>query len=72
MAKKSIKTLPVVKAFAEYFIRKGKKDSKLKRADYVSVNVEYSTRGLVYVWFHGPDKVVGYITYLADGKKRDG
>lgn len=69
MPEKPIKNLPVVKAFAEYFIRKAKKDLKVKRNDYATASVEYSTRGKVYVWFHTDDTAT-YITYNADGTKQ--
>lgn len=70
MRKGPIEHLPVVKAFAEYFIRKAKKDLKLKRTAYKTVSVEYTTRGVVYVWFHGHLKIAGYASYLADGTRR--
>ncbi len=70
MPNKIINHLPVVKDFALYFIRKAKKDLKIKRADYKTVGVEYNTRGMVYVWFHAHGAVVGSITYKADGTKR--
>ena len=71
MSQEPIKHLPVVKAFAEYFIRKAKKDLKLKRDDYKSASVEYSTRGKVYVWFFRNGEAIT-TTYNADGTKRDG
>jgi hypothetical protein len=71
MAKGPIKNLPIVKAFAEYFIRKAKKDLGITRAFYKTATVEYSTRGIVYVWFFPPDSGTTpiHITYNADGTK---
>ena len=69
MAKGPIKNLPVVKAFAEYFIRKAKKDLKVKRRDYKTASVEYTSRGFVYVWFHVPDRIVAHTCYNADGTR---
>ena len=69
MRETPIKNLPVVKAFAEYFIRKAKKDLKVKRKDYKTVTVEYTTRGFVYVWFHLPDRIVAHTSYRADGTR---
>lgn len=70
MAKEPIKHLPVVKAFVDYFVRKAKKDLKIKRRDYKTASVEYSSRGSVYVWFHGTEAIVAWTSYKADGTRR--
>jgi len=69
MRETPVKHLPVVKAFAEYFIRKAKKDLKVKRKDYKTVSVEYTSRGFVYVWFHARDRIVANTSYRADGTR---
>jgi hypothetical protein len=69
MPRGPIKNLPEVKAFAEYFLRKAKKDLKLKRAGYHSASVEYTTRGKVYVWFFTHDGGATHIIYNADGTR---
>lgn len=70
MSQKPIKNLPVVKAFAEYFLRKAKRDLKIKRKDYQSACVEYSTRGKIYVWFFIGKTDATHITYNADGRRQ--
>lgn len=71
MRETPIKNLPVVKAFAEYFIRKAKKDLGIRRGYYKTASVEYTTRGKVYVWFFPPTEITPplHITYNADGTK---
>jgi len=71
MPGKPIKNLPVVKAFAEYFIRKAKKDLGIGRGFYKTASVEYSTRGMIYVWFFPYADITPplHITYNADGTK---
>ncbi len=70
MAKHPIEHLPVVKAYVEYFMRRAKKDLKIKRAAYSDASVEYSTRGKVYVWFFLTNGGVETITYNADGVRQ--
>lgn len=73
MASGPIKHLPVVKAFAEYFIRKAKKDLEIKRGYYKTASVEYTTRGMIYVWFFPPEDANTnpiHATYQADGTKQ--
>ena len=67
MRETPIKNLPVVKAFAEYFIRKASKDLKVKRKDYKTVSVDYTSRGFIYVWFHTPGHIIAHTSYRADG-----
>jgi len=68
MRKTPIKHLPVVKNFAEYFTRKARVALKLKRADFKSVSIDYSSRGTIYVYFHSKDKVVGSISFYVNGE----
>lgn len=69
MKKTPIEHLPVVKHYAEYFLRKAKRALKLKKADYKSFSVEYTSRGMIHVWFFSENGIVGHIIYKADGKK---
>lgn len=69
MKKQKIKPLPIVKAFSDYWIRRGKKVLKIKKGQYKTVTVDYTTRGFVYVWFHGEDEIVGNATFTLDGKR---
>ncbi len=68
MKKEKIKPLPVVKAYADYWIRRARKVLKVKKGEYKSVNVDYTTRGFVYVWFHREHDVVAHATFTLDGK----
>ncbi len=69
MKQKPIKNLSIVKHFAEYFTRKARIALGLKRKDYKTVSIDYSSRGSVYVYFHGEDKVVGSKAFWADGEE---
>ena len=69
MKKEKIKPLPVVKAYTDYWIRRARKVLKVKKGQYKSANVDYTTRGFVYVWFHGADDVVANATFTLDGKR---
>lgn len=64
-----IKHLPVVKHYVEYFTRKAKVALGLKRLNYKSVSIDYSSRGTVYVYFHGKDKCVASISFYANGEQ---
>jgi len=69
MRKTPIENLPIVKHFAEYFTRKARIALGLKKADYKSVSIDYSSRGTVYVYFHGKEKVVGSNGFWANGEE---
>ena len=69
MKKTPIENLPIVKHFAEYFTRKASVALGLKRKDYKSVSIDYSSRGSVYIYFHGKGKVVGSKSFWADGEE---
>ncbi len=64
-----IKNLPIVKHFAEYFTRKAARILGLKRKDYKTVSVDYSSRGSVYVYFHSENKVVGSKAFWGSGEE---
>lgn len=68
MKKPKIKPLPIVKAYTDYWLRRARKILKVKKGQYKSVSVDYTTRGFVYVWFHGSDEVVAHTTFTLDGK----
>ena len=67
MKQKPIKNLSIVKHFAEYFTRKARIALELKRADYKTVSIDYSSRGTIYVYFHGKHEVVGSMSFYANG-----
>lgn len=69
MKEEKIKPLPIVKAYADYWIKRGKKVLKIKKGQYKKVNVDYTSRGFVYVWFHGEDEIVANATFTLDGKR---
>ncbi len=64
-----IENLPIVKHFAEYFTRKAARILDLKRKDYKSVSIDYSSRGVVYVYFHSENKVVGSTAFWGSGEE---
>lgn len=68
MKQKPIHNLPIVKHFAEYFTRKARIALGLKRKNYKTVSVDYSSRGTIYVYFHGNRTVVGSMSFWADGE----
>ena len=72
MKKEKIKPLPAVKAFTDYFIRKAKRSLRLKKADFDRVNIDYTSRGTIWVWFFKDKKnvLVGKVVYNVDGRKR--
>jgi len=67
MRKTPIEHLPVVKHYVEYWTRRAKVRLRLKRADYKSVSIDYSSRGTIYVYFHGKEKCVASTSFWADG-----
>ncbi len=68
MKKEKIKPLPMVKTYTDYWIRRARRVLKVKKGQYKNANVEYTTRGFVYVWFHGEENIVANATFTLDGK----
>lgn len=68
MKKEKIKALPIVKAYADYWIRRGERVLKVKKSQCKAVTVDYSSRGFVYVWFHGEDAIIAHTSFTLDGK----
>lgn len=68
MRKGPIEHLPVVKHYVEYWTRRAKVLLGLKRRDYKSVSIDYSSRGTVYVYFHGEEKCVASTSFWVDGE----
>ena len=66
---KKIKPLPIVKAYTDYWIRRSQRVLKVKKGQYKTVTVDYSTRGMVYVWFHGEEEILAHATFTVDGKR---
>ena len=64
--------LSVVKAYAGYWTRKAKRALKLKNADFNSVSVDYSSRGVIYIYFYNPGICVASISFWADGRRLGG
>lgn len=64
------RALPVVTAYTNYFLRKAKRDLKVKEADYKDVSIDYTSRGFVHIWFHKRrGGISSNIVYSVDGKK---
>ena len=68
MRQTPIENLPIVKHFAEYFTRKARIALELKKKDYKTVSIDYSSRGSIYVWFFGHDGGVRSMSFWADGE----
>jgi len=71
MKKQKNKPLPVVKEFADYFIRRARRVLKMKVADYDSVHIEYwDDTGKVWVWFHSSARkgIVARVDFHINGK----
>ena len=68
MKQKPIHNLAIVKHFAEYFTRKARIALELKRKDYKTVSIDYSSRGSVYVYFHGKADVIASMSFWGDGE----
>jgi len=66
---KKIKPLPVVKAYTGYWIRRARRVLNVKKGEYKEADVDYSTRGFVYVWFHRKDQIVANAIFTLDGKR---
>lgn len=72
MKKDKIKPLPIVKAYADYFVRRAKRILKLKESDYNNINIDfYGRSGMICVWIHGKDSIIARVEFESDGKIRD-
>jgi len=69
MKKETIKPLPVVKAYTDYFARRAKRVLKLKDSDYEHINIDfYGRTGVVCAWVHGKEGVIGRAEFESDGR----
>ena len=68
MKKEKIKALPVVKAFTDYIVRRGKRVLGLKDAefDHASIDVHPNSK-TIWVWFHTSERVIGRAQFTFDG-----
>ena len=72
MKKEKIKSLPVVKAFTDYIVRRGKRALKLKNADFDSIHIDLFDDSIC-VWFHSESRkgIVGKVNFTLNGKQVD-
>ena len=69
MKGKTIKALPFVKEFADYFVRRAKRVLKLRNEDFKTSSIDvFVERGTIWVWFHNPDKIDGRAQFKFDGR----
>ena len=69
MKEGKIKSLPCIKEFADYIVRRGKKVLKLKKAefDHASIDVHPDSK-TIWVWFHTSERVIGRAQFTFDGR----
>jgi len=71
MKKEKIKPLPVVKAFALYWLRRARRVLKLKQSEYDSFHIDYMhTENIVEVWFFSETAIVAWAIFDHDGRTK--
>lgn len=71
MKKAKIKTLPFIKEFADYFVRRARRvlKLKLKNGDYDHMGMDvHPDDGTIWVWVYGPKEIVGRAQFNFDGR----
>jgi hypothetical protein len=71
MKKEKIKSLPIVKSYADYFLARAKRILKLKNSEFESVHVDLVDLRSIDVWFFYKTNVVARIQFTPDGQIKD-
>jgi len=68
MKEEKIKSLPLVKEFSNYFVRRGKRVLGLKKSEYDYTSIDITGSGKIWVWFFGSERVIAWTQFYQDGR----
>ncbi len=71
MKKEKIKALPVVKAYADYFVCRAKRILKLKNSEFEAIHIDLHDFLSIDVWFFLETKIVARVLFALDGQQKD-
>lgn len=70
MKKQKIKPLPIVKAYALYWLRRARRVLKLRQSEHDAYHIDYMhSRDTVEVWFFSNTDVIAWAIFNHDGRK---